>query len=300
MALMKGVGATTGNEVYKDRLFTFIFGNEAYKAWTLELYNAINHTQYDNPEDISIETLRQVLYMGMHDDVAFVIADMLNLWEQQSTFNPNMPLRMLEYTANLFEKYIKREGLNKYSQRQIMLPTPRLIVFYNGLREAADESVLRLSDAFKPEHRDCADIAVNVRMININQGHSQTLMEDCRPLSEYAWIVDSIRTLRRSVSLEAAIDQTIDGMAGDFMTRPVLQAHKAEVKNMLLTEYNEVETMELFKKEWRAEGREEGRDSERVRSIRQLMQSLKLTARQAMDALGIPAGEQSKYEALMD
>ena len=79
-----------------------------------------------------------------------------------------------------------------------------------------------------------------------------------------------------------------------------MQAHKAEVKNMLLTEYNEVETMELFKKEWRAEGREEGRDSERVRSIRQLMQSLKLTARQAMDALGIPAGEQSKYEALMD
>ena len=137
-------------------------------------------------------------------------------------------------------------------------------------------------------------------------------MEDCRPLSEYAWIVDSIRTLRRSVSLEAAIDQTIDGMPGDFMTRPVLQAHKAEVKNMLLTEYNEVETMELFKKEWRAEGRAEGRkegrvegrvegrDSERVRSIRQLMQSLKLTARQAMDALGIPAGEQSRYEALMD
>ena len=98
--------------------------------------------------------------------------------------------------------------------------------------------------------------------------------------------------------------QTIDGMPGTCLTRPVLEAHKAEVKNMLLTEYNEAETLELFKSEWRAEGREEGRaegrDSERVRSIRQLMRSLKLTARQAMDALGIPAGERARYEALMN
>ena len=125
----------TGSLEYKDRLFSFLFGNEAHKEWTLSLYNAINGTQYDNPDDISIETIRQVLYMGMHNDVAFIIADQLSLYEQQSTFNPNMPLRMLEYTANLFEKYIKREALNKYGHRQIMLPVPRLVVFYNGTEE---------------------------------------------------------------------------------------------------------------------------------------------------------------------
>ena len=98
---------SAGSPEYKDRLFSFIFGNEAHKEWTLSLYNAINGTHYDNPDDISIETIRQVLYMGMHNDVAFIIADQLSLYEQQSTFNPNMPLRMLEYTANLYEKYIK-------------------------------------------------------------------------------------------------------------------------------------------------------------------------------------------------
>ena len=318
---------TVGNEAYKDRLFSFIFGNEAHKDWTLALYNAVNQTRYTNPEDISIETLRQVLYMGMHDDVAFIIADMLSLWEQQSTYNPNMPLRMLEYTANLFEKLIRRNKQNKYGQRLIPLPTPRLAVFYNGTREAPDESTLRLADAFRPEHRNSADIAVNVRMINVNKGHSRAIMEACRPLTEYAWIVDSVRSLRSQGSLEFAIDTTLDRMPEDFQTKPFLEEHKAEVKSMLLTEYNEVETMEMFKREareeglmegrkegrregrregreegrreGRKEGREEGRDSERLSSIRNIMKSFRLTAQQAMDALGIPAAEQPKYEAMI-
>ena len=104
--------------------------------------------------------------------MAFIIADQLSLYEQQSTFNPNMPLRMLEYTANLFEKYIKREALNKYGHRQIMLPVPRLVVFYNGTEEKANETTLHLADAFAPERRDSADISVTVRMININKGHT--------------------------------------------------------------------------------------------------------------------------------
>ena len=232
-----------GSPEYKDRLFSFLFGNGEHKEWTLSLYNAINGTQYDNPDDISIETIRQVLYMSMHNDVAFIIADQLSLYEQQSSFNPNMPLRMLEYTANLFEKYIKREALNKFGHRQIMLPVPRLVVFYNGLEEKADESLLRLSDAFAPEHRDSADINVTVRMININSGHSHGLMDCCRPLSEYAWSVDSVRQYNKTDDLEAAIDRTLDAMPDSFLIKPFLEEHRAEVKSMLLTEYNEVENL---------------------------------------------------------
>ena len=249
---------------YRDRLFCYIFGSEAHKEWTLSLYNAINGTHYDNPDDISIETIRQVLYMGMHNDVAFIIADQLSLYEQQSTFNPNMPLRMLEYTANLFEKYIRREKKNKYGRSQIMLPVPKLVVFYNGPGEAPGESQLELGDAFAPERRDDADISVRVRMININRGYNAALMDACRPLDEYADIVESIRMLRKSRPLDAAIDQTIDTLPDDSILKPYLEAHKAEVKNMLLTEYNEAETMELFKEEGRAEGRREGRAEGRL------------------------------------
>lgn len=292
-----------GSQEYKDRLFSFLFGNEEHKDWTLSLYNAINGTSYDNPDDISIETIRQVLYMGMRNDVAFIIADQLSLYEQQSTFNPNMPLRMLEYTANLFEKHIKREALNKYGHRQIMLPVPRLVMLYNGTEEKADEQTLLLSDAFRPEHRPIADISVTVHMININKGHSLKLMEDCPPLNEYAWSVDSVRSFRKTDTLEAAIDKTLEQMPQSFLIKPFLEEHRAEVKNMLLTEYNEAETMELFKRDYlaegmakgRAEGMAKGQEAERVNSIRNLMRSLKVSAQQAMTFLGIPDSEQHKY-----
>ena len=296
-----------GNVEYKDRLFSYMFGNSEHKEWTLSLYNAVNGTHYADPELISIQTIRQVLYMSMHDDVAFIVADTLSLYEQQSTFNPNMPVRMLEYTANLMEKYIRQNQLNKYSRRQLTLPVPKLVVFYNGLEEEPDERTLWLSDAFPPHRRQDADITVRVRMININRGRSEALMQTCRPLTEYAWIVDNIRRENQSDNLEAAIDRTIDRLPGDFLTKPFLEAHRAEVKNMLLTEYNEAETMEMLKKEARedglaegraaglAEGRAEGRAEGQLVSIRNLMKSLKLTARQAMDALGIPTAEQERY-----
>ena len=105
------------NREYKDRLFTFLFGSEENRAWTLSLYNAINHSNYTDPEQIQITTIKEVLYMGMHNDVSFLISDQINLYEQQSTYNPNMPLRQLQYLGNLYEQYLKKNELNKYSYK---------------------------------------------------------------------------------------------------------------------------------------------------------------------------------------
>ena len=93
------------NRNNKDRLFCYIFGREDHKDWTLSLYNAVNHTHYDDPERLIIFTIENVVYMSMKDDVAFLIQDNLNLYEQQSTFNPNMPVRMLDYLTALYNKY---------------------------------------------------------------------------------------------------------------------------------------------------------------------------------------------------
>jgi len=302
-----------GNTAYKDRLFNFLFGNEEHKDWTLSLYNAINGTHYDNPDDITIETIRQVLYMSMHNDVAFIIADQLSLYEQQSTYNPNMPLRMLEYTANLFEKYIKREALNKYGPRQIMLPVPRLVVFYNGIEQKDDAQTLYLADAFRREHRGIADISVTVHMYNVNKGHNQGLMDRCRPLDEYAWSVDSIREFRKHDSLEAAIDRTLEQMPESFLIKPYLEQHRAEVKSMLLTEYNEAETLEMFKRDYLAAGRKEGRKEGRIEgrkegriegrigslieSVRNLKLNLGFSDQQAKEALNISDEEWKQVAA---
>ena len=165
-----------GNNQYKDRLFTFLFGSEENRAWTLSLYNAINNSDYKDPSLIEITTIRDIMFLGMQNDISFLVSDEMDLFEQQSSYNPNMPLRMMEYACHLFDKYIKQHRLNKYSSKLLRLPAPRLVVFYNGTVDQPDEKILRLSDSF-PKDKN-SDIEVRVRMLNINYGKNRKLMED--------------------------------------------------------------------------------------------------------------------------
>ncbi len=57
------------NRENKDRLFKFIFGRTENRKWTLSLYNAINGTDYTDPEEIEINTIEDVIYMGMKNNV---------------------------------------------------------------------------------------------------------------------------------------------------------------------------------------------------------------------------------------
>ena len=204
----------TANKQYKDRLFSFLFGQEEHKDWTLSLYNAINKTSYTDPDAIKINTIRQVLYLSMHNDISFILAGEINLYEQQSSYSPNMPLRMMEYIGNLYERYLKEKKLNKFARSQINLPVPRLIVFYNGPEQMPEEQVLRLSNAF-PDGSD-PDIDVRVRMVNINAPQNMWLKESCEPLREYTWLVDEIRKKRASSDLSDAIDTSIRDMPNHF------------------------------------------------------------------------------------
>ena len=232
-------------------------------------------SDYTDPSQIQITTIREVIYLGMHNDVSFMIANEMNLYEQQSSFNPNMPLRQLQYAGNLYEKYIVGHKMNKYGGTLLMLPVPKLVVFYNGSDEKDDDTFLYLSDSF-PAGAD-PDIQVRVRMININYGHSDYVLEVCKPLKEYSWLMEEVRKNRQTTEIEEAVDLAIENMPQDFVTKPFLEAHRVEVKSMLLTEYNEAETMEMFKEEGRAEAIEE--------AVKNLMRNLGLTEQQARAAL---------------
>ncbi len=245
----------TINQNLKDRLFGFLFGNEANKAWTLSLYNAVNGTEYSNPEDIQITTIDDAIYMGMKNDLSFILFYVMNLYEQQSTFNPNMPVRQFMYAGRLYDKYIQVNHCNLYTTKIIKLPIPKLVVFYNGTQEM-DDTILRLSDAFEGDIEP--DIEVRVNMININYGKNHELMKACQPLAEYSWLVERIRQNRVTMDIHMAVDKAIDAMPKDYLIRSFVIGNKAEVKTMCITEYNEVETMQMFKEEGREEGLAEG------------------------------------------
>ena len=110
--------------------------------------------------------------------------------------------------------------------------------------------MLKLSDAFGGE----GDIEVRVTMLNINYGKNKDLMDTCRPLGEYAWLVDRVRHHQHVLhNFEAAVDAAIDEMPEDFVIRAFLLANRAGVKAMFLTEYDKEREFELLRREERRE-----------------------------------------------
>ena len=234
------------NDEHKDRVFKFLFGNPANKEWTLALYNAINGSSYDNPDDIQFNTIEDAVYLGMKNDVSFIIVDEMNLWEHQSTFNPNMPMRFFLYAAKLYEKYIAGSDYYPYSRTLQLAPCPKCICFYNGTANQPERKVLKLSDAFGGK----GDIEVLVTMLNINYGNNKALMEACAPLNEYAWLVDTIRRYQRELKgLEAAVDAALEDMPDEFLIKKFLLLNKAEVKGMFLTEYDQTKILAQERRE---------------------------------------------------
>ena len=249
------------NEKHKDRLFNFIFGQEENREWTLSLYNAINGSNYTDASLIEFNTLEGVLYMNMKNDTSFIISGIWNVYEHQSSFNPNMPYRMLEYIVELFSGYVKVNKLNKYGSSLMKFPIPKLVVFYNGIEEKEDEVILRLSDSFDESETE-ADIEVKVRMLNVNFGRNKAIMQACKPLEEYAWVINRIReTQKKYKEVVDAVDEVVESIPNDFVIRELLIRNRAEVYGMLDTEYNEAEIRELFM--------EDGRREERVNTERE-------------------------------
>ena len=151
----------------------------------------------------------------------------MNFYEQQSTFNPNMPMRFLIYSGMIYSKYVEEsKNYHKYSSKQQIAPTPKCICFYNGTANKEDMSILRLSDSFDSE----SDIEVKVTMININFGHNKELLEICKPLKEYSWFVSKIRSYQQTTeTIDEAVDAALDEMPDDWLIKPFLMDNKAEV-----------------------------------------------------------------------
>lgn len=244
---------------HKDRIFRKLFGDPDNKGNLLSLYNALNDRNYDDPEMLEITTIDDVIYMGMKNDVSCIIDNHMNLIEQQSTFNPNMPLRGMLYSGQLYDQYITSHGLNRYSSKLIKIPAPMYFVLYNGIEDQPERSVLRLSDAFAVPAAEEGLYEWTAVMININYGHNTKLLSACRVLEEYSIFIEKTRIhISAGESPKTAVELTVDECILEGILSDFLKKHKAEVIGMFLTEYDEAETMEMFKKEFREDGIAEG------------------------------------------
>ena len=246
------------NRTYKDRLFKIIFED---KKELLSLYNALTGKNYQNPDELEINTIDDVIYMHLKNDMSFILDDWQNLFEQQSTFNPNQPLRGFFYFADLYK--VKYFGKKIYSTRLLKIPTPQYIVFYNGTTNIPDRKELRLSDAFQ-QPTEQPDIEVVAHMLNINYGHNKELMERCRKLKEYAQFIDIIRHYLRENkqwSNEQAISKAIDDCIQNNILRDILQKERLRVMASILSEFDEVGYKEMIRQEAYEDAYEEGHEA---------------------------------------
>ena len=171
---------------YKDSLFRRIFTD---KNDLLDLYNALNGTSYDDPNELEIVTLEDAIYLSMKNDLSFIISSTLNLYEHQSSINPNMPIRGFLYFARQYEAYITRNKLDIYNSPLVRLPVPKYVILYNGTKSQPDISELKLSDAFinKDElHDDSNVLECTATVLNINYGHNIETLNCCKRLHDYS------------------------------------------------------------------------------------------------------------------
>ena len=252
------------NRKYKDRLFRFLFKQ---KKDLLDLYNAVNGSDYDNPEDLEIVTMEDVIFLKMKNDLSFMVANRLNLYEHQSTYSPNMPLRGLIYFARQYEGIIAKEQENLYGSRLVKIPTPAFVIFYNGAMEQPDRMELYLSDAYT-DGRGKGCLECTALMLNINRGHNQKLMEKCRRLWEYSEFIAEVNdNLAKGYSLKRAIATAMNSCIERDILADVLLKSKAEVTSMLLTEYDEKKHMKAIRKEGYEDGLEDGRKEGRSKLL---------------------------------
>ena len=276
----------TANRTYKSSVFVMVFQE---KKELLELYNAVSGKHYEDPEELEINTLENAIYMSIKNDLSFIIDSSLSLYEHQSTYNPNLPLRYLLYVADIYSKMTLHEDI--YGSTPLSIPSPQFVIFYNGEKEVPDREIMRLSSLYTVKEEK-PKLELETVMLNIRPGHNESLMEASRTLREYAEFVERVRKYAKTMILEEAVERAVTECITEGILKDFLEKNRAEVIKVCLYEYNQEEHMKFVREEGFRQGHEQGIEQ----GIRNLMKNMGWSEREAMKALGIPEGKWEEYE----
>ena len=248
------------NRRYKDSVFVDLFSNDSTaKDNFLALYNALYNTNYQSTDILKNMRLKQTMYMSFANDVSYLVDNkIIVLAEHQSTVNPNMPLRCLEYVTRLYEHI--QNPRDRYSRALKKIPVPVFYVFYNGRENIPAQKILRLSDSFikQPE---TPTLELVVKLININYDKDSRIVKRCEPLGQYSRFVEAVRR-HIAVDKEHGFENAIKECIKNDILREYLQRKSREVVNMLIAEYDYDTDIAVQREEASriafAEGREQG------------------------------------------
>ena len=242
------------NREVKSSAFTALFGEPKNAA---ALYQALDAGEEVNPEDIDYTTLSGVLFMARKNDLAFTVRKkILVISEHQSTINENMPLRDAVYYGRTIEKIVEPRAL--YKNRRIPIPAPEFYVFYNGEAPFDTEKEMRLSDAYLVKDGEPM-LELKVKVININLSADHPILKKCRPVYEYSCFIQKIRDyVKQGKNRDEAIIQAMSDCEDEGLLAEFFREHGTEASNMLFTEFNMEDALEVRGEEKFDEGLEKG------------------------------------------
>ena len=243
----------TENREYKSDAFSMLMED---KENALQVYNALNGSNYDDPEIVEIVNLENGISLSIRNDAAFIVGTDINIYEHQSSYSPNMPLRALIYYASIMQDMVGKRDL--YSSRLINIPTPHFAVFYNGTTDRPPREVMRLSAAFE-KPTDSPELELICTIYNINPGKDEMILQECRVLREYTIFVETVRQYDQE-GIENPIEKAISYCIENHILEKFLRERGAEVlKTMAMAIDMTFERREiLIREEEKTEGRKEG------------------------------------------
>ncbi|MCI6086315.1 MAG: Rpn family recombination-promoting nuclease/putative transposase [Selenomonas sp.] len=228
------------NRQFKDSVFRKLFNNRKELA---KLYQAIQPGIVVSPQDLKITTLRNVFLDSQKNDLSFLWkGTSVVLIEHQSTWNENMPLRMLPYIDKMYRKIIKERDAKRamYLSPLVKIPTPKFYILYNGPKLAEPRPMLKLSDAF--EDPEGGDLELRCHVIDISYDENNAILQACQPLRGYSYLVHLIHKNKVSgMTDDNAIHDAVLYCKDHGILKDFLKQFGKEVVNMFSLQWDEEE-----------------------------------------------------------
>lgn len=274
------------NREFKSDVFSMLMEDKAY---ALQVYNALNGSSYNDSQQIEIVRLERGISLSVRNDAAFIVDTDVNIYEHQSTYNPNMPLRALLYFATVIQAMVRNRDL--FSSRTIKIPTPHFAVFYNGLEDRPERETMRLSAAYE-KAADDPELELICTVYNINPDKDKDLLYHCDVLKQYTDFVETVRSYEKQ-EIDHPIEKAIKHCINNHILEDFLRKRGTEVLKVLTIDMTFERREVLIREEERKNGREEGRE-EGADMLARLLKKLDPAGEEFQIALNASAAEREE------
>ena len=232
----------TENREYKSDVFSMLMED---KKNALQVYNALNGSSYDDPGLVELVNLEDAISLSIRNDAAFIVGASINIYEHQSSYNPNMPLRSLIYYATIMNKRVKKRDV--LDSKPVKLPTPHFAVFYNGVGKRPDKEILKLSDLYE-KPADSHELELLCTVYNINPDADKEILEKCSVLNEYTQFVETVRR-NEAEGIENPIEKAIEYCISNHILEKFLRERGKEVYNAMTLDMTFERRQEIWREE---------------------------------------------------